>query len=167
MIAECLPNAKIIVILRDGRDVLDSKIDSKQSGGWATSTGHPNIIKEKRLGFIKSRSQYWVKMIQVITKCYDNHDKNLRFLLKYEELLKNTHEILQKIYDFIGIKIQKEELEKIIERYSFKNIPEKDRGSGKFRRFATPGKWKKNFSYEEIKIVEKIMFDTLHDLGYE
>jgi len=35
VIAECLPDSKIIVLIRDGRDVLDSRFDMHKPGSWA------------------------------------------------------------------------------------------------------------------------------------
>ena len=42
-----------------------------------------------------------------------------------------------------------------------------EKGRGKFTRSATPGKWKENFSEEEIKIMDQEMGDLLKNLGYE
>ena len=79
---------------------------------------------------------------------------------------KNTLSELTKIYQFIGIKVVQKTLTKIIEKYSFENIPKNNKGKGKFRRFATPGKWAENFNENEKKKLEKIMKPTLEKLGY-
>ena len=87
-------------------------------------------------------------------------------MIKYEDLLNNTLDELKKIYDFIGIKISDKELEKITDKYSFKNIPQSKKGSGKVTRSASPGKWKENFSQEEQKIMNDVMGETLKEVGY-
>ncbi len=43
---------------------------------------------------------------------------------------------------------------------------ESEKGKGQFRRFATPGKWKENFTDEEKKTVENMIGDTLRKMGY-
>jgi hypothetical protein len=75
--------------------------------------------------------------------------------------------VLKKIYEFLEIEISDKELTKIVEKSSFEKIPKGQRGSGKFARSATPGKWKENFSPEEQKIMTEIMSDTLKEMGYE
>jgi len=66
----------------------------------------------------------------------------------------------------LEIEIDKKTLEKIVEKYSFENIPSGLKGKGKFARSASPGKWKENFSEEEKKIMSDVMGDKLVNLGY-
>ena len=101
-----------------------------------------------------------------LIKTYENHSKNKRFLVHYEDLRKNTLEELEKIYKFLEIDIKRNELEELVEKYSFENIPEKDKGEGKFARSASPGKWKENFTEEEKKLMSEIMGEKLKGLGY-
>jgi len=96
----------------------------------------------------------------------ENHKKELQYLVKYEDLRKNTFDELKKIYEFLGMKIDDGELEKIIEKYSFEKIPKEQKGSGKFYRSAQPGKWKENFTDEEVALIEEIMGSTLKKLEY-
>ena len=87
-------------------------------------------------------------------------------MLKYENLRKNTETELEKLYEFLEIEISKEEIQKIVHTYDFKNIPEDQKGSGKFHRIASPGKWKEHFTPEEIKIMDGIMKQVLIKLDY-
>jgi len=60
MIAKCLPKSKIIIMLRDGRDILDSKIDGLTPQGWETveKKGLLEPITEKnRLRYIKKHAK--------------------------------------------------------------------------------------------------------------
>ena len=98
--------------------------------------------------------------------CSKSHTKENLLVLKYEDLLKSTTDKLTKIYDFLDIKIQKEELDNLVTKHSFKNIPQEKKGKGKSVRFATSGKWKENFSDEEQVLVNKIMGETLKKLEY-
>jgi len=101
-----------------------------------------------------------------IMKTFEQHDKKLRFLVKYENLRYNTLEELKKIYQFIGIEIDNGELEKIVNQYSFEKIPAELKGKNKVTRSASPGKWKENFSKEEQDLVNSIIDETLNKLGY-
>jgi len=165
ILCQTLPKSKMIFLLRDGRDVLDSRIDMHTKGSWA------NLklldTPELRKNHIKYYSVLWNLTIKVINNAYQNHDPNHRLLVKYEKLKNDTVNELQKIYDFIGIKISDTELERIIERYDFKNIPKSQKGIGKFNRSAKIGGWKNNFNEEEKSIMNELMSENLKNMGYE
>jgi len=168
IISECFPNSKIIILIRDGRDVIDSKIDArhnKNSWGVKRKLSKP-LRQEERSAFISSSSRKWVELIDDLMRTYNNHPKKLRILVRYEDLLKNTSQELKKIYDFLQIEINNEDLEKLVSKYSFENIPKESKGKGKFTRFATPGKWKENFNLKEKNLMKSIMGKTLSELNY-
>lgn len=165
VMASCLPESKVIVIFRDGRDIIDSKLDAFSTGGWGSKRGFVGPAKNK-LVWLESRAKEWVAIIRILNRTYKNHPEKNRRLIKYEDLLKNTFTIVKDLYHFIQIEINEKELHKIIDKFSFDKIPEEKKGSGKFRRFAKPGLWKQNFSDEEKKLLESIMGEALKELGY-
>jgi len=169
VLAQCLKNSKIIVIHRDGRDIVDSTLDARINlppGGRFTKLMKKPLPADKRSMFIKNRSIFWVRQMENLKRAYENQPKDLRLRIKYEDLRKSTTDELEKIYKFIGINISKPEVEKIVERYRFENIPSKQRGKGKFFRSGSSGNWKENFSEEEKVMMEDIMGSTLKQLGY-
>jgi len=171
IIAEIFPNSKIIMLLRDGRDILDSQIDAAtygvRKGGWLEKTGHvKSLSPENRLPFIKHRAYYWVRVMEKMIKTYENHSPDLRLKIRYEDLLINTIPEVQKIYDFLEIPIEKDELDKLVDKSSFEKIPSNKKGKGKIARSAKPGSWKVNFNDEERKVMERIMGLTLKKLRY-
>jgi len=167
IICECLPNSKMIILFRDGRDVTDSRLDARLEGGWvAQELGHSSYEKGRE-DFISISSWDWVLVTENLLKTARIFGKEFVYQVKYEDLLRNTCGELEKIYQFLKIDISKDELGKIIEKYSFKNISSENKGKSKFFRSATPGKWKENFTDEEKKIMNKIMGNLLKKLGYE
>jgi len=169
VIAQCLKNSKIIVILRDGRDVVDSTLDARVNlppGGRFTKLMKKPLSSDKRTLFIKNRSIFWVRQIENLKRAYENHQKELCLLIKYEDLRNDTIVELEKIYQFIGNNISKQDIEKIVEKFKFENIPDGQKGKGKFYRSASPGKWRQNMNEEEQKIMEDVMGPTLRKLGF-
>jgi len=169
ILADCMPNSKIIILLRDGRDVVDSKIDEDSAGGWELELKkgfREGITEKKRLDHIKRHSKFWKSLMEILLKTYENHPNDLRYMLRYENLLQNTLTELKKVYHFLGINIDESKLQKIIDKYSFENIPEDKKGRGEFRRYASPGKWKEHFHEEEKKVMNEIMKDVLKKLEY-
>jgi len=166
LIMECLPHSKLIFLLRDGRDIVDSLIDAHRPGSWNEGM-LPLRTKKDRIDAIKEYSDGWMKSVTVVWKTYQKQPDELRYFVKYEDLRKNTFPELKKIYNFIGVEISDDKLKKIIERYEFDNIPTAKKGPGKFTRAATPGGWKNNFNYNEKYFMNSIMKDNLTKFDYD
>jgi len=166
IILDCLPKSNMILLLRDGRDVVDSLLDARGHHGFMAKNGAPEIYKNQRFSFIEYRSKIWIELMKNLKKGYEHHPFNLRYKIRYEDLRRNTLEELRKIYKFLEIDIPERELQKIVEKYTFENLPDNIKGSGKFHRSATAGKWKENFTEKEIELINKIMGNTLKELGY-
>jgi len=165
IVLECLPNSKLIFLLRDGRDVVDSQIDAFKKGSWNEdgAVWVKNTTREQRIELF---SKGWTKSIESVFESFQKHDSKLKMLVKYEDLLTNTLDELRKIYDFLQISIDDVELKKIIEKYDFNKISSKKRGPGKFYRSAKVGGYKDNFSEKEQEIMNSMMGDTLRKLEY-
>jgi stalled ribosome alternative rescue factor ArfA len=163
IIMECFPNSKLVFLQRDGRDVVASRIDMHGKNTWASlKTINPN----QRIKSIKWYSYQWVKINERINRAYTNHNPDLRMVVRYEDLKKNTLSELRRIYHFLNIEITDNQLEEIISKHDFKKIPEKDKGQGKFYRSASPGGWKDNFEENEQDLMNSIMRKTLTQFGY-
>jgi len=167
IIAEATPNSKKIILLRDGRDVIDSLLDARQKEGWLVKNQKVLLPNEQRPSFISHRAKLWVHQTEILMKTYENTPPNLRIIVRYENLRKNTVEELEKIYKFLDIDIPIEEIKNLVEKYKFENIPAEEKGEGKFYRSASPDKWKESFSKEEVEIMTQIMGDVLKKVGYE
>lgn len=167
---ECLPESKIIFLLRDGRDVVDSFIDAIKPDSWKgkRKKESSNIENDpnKRRKKIKQFSEMWNSFIPAVSKSYNNHNPNLRLLIKYEDLRKDTFSELKKIYAFIGIKISDEELKNKIDEFAYENVPESVKGEGKKIRTAKPGGYQDNFNPQEIEMMNLIMGENLKQMGY-
>jgi len=164
IIMECFPNAKLIFLQRDGRDVVDSRLDMHGKETWANLKP---INPKHRIKTIKWYSYQWVKINERIGKAFDNHNPELRLSIKYEGLKTNTLSELRRIYNFLDIEITDIQLEDIINKHDFKKISEKEKGQGKFYRSASPGDWKNNFNKEEQDLMNSIMKKTLKELNYK
>jgi len=155
--------------MRDGRDVIDSKLDMHKENSWGFQRGYylkPLDSEKERERTIYHYSTLWVATINSINLAYQHHDPNLRLILKYEDLISEPLNQLKKVYNFLGISFSDNELNQKIELGSFNKIPDSKKGEGKFFRLAKPGNWKIAFSEEEQKIMQDIMGKTLSDFGY-
>jgi len=164
ILSECFPNSKIIFLVRDGRDEVDSRIDMHKKNSWAGLM--PLSDEQERLHAINYYSKLWNTTIKNIKLGFDSHPKDLKILVKYENLKTDTFRELKKIYSFIGSEVTDNDLKNLVDLHDFKNIPNSDKGSGKFNRSATLGSWKKNFDKNEQNLMNLIMKKTLDSLEY-
>ena len=88
-------------------------------------------------------------------------------MVKYEDLRRDTQTELKKIFDFLKMDISNDDLSKIVKKYDFDNLPDNKKGSGKFIRAASPGKWQENLLDEEKTAMEEIMKNMIEKLGYK
>ena len=164
-IMEYLPHSKMIFLLRDGRDVVDSMIDALQPDSWWKNAS-PIRTKRDRAQQIEQQSKIWRFSTETVWKAYQSHSEQLRMLVKYEDLRKNTYQEVTKIYEFIGINATEDTIKSITENSSFEKIPSDNKGKNKFARLATPGSWQEKFSKKEQNIMNDIMGPTLKKVGY-
>lgn len=169
-IMQCFPGSKLIFLLRDGRDVVDSILDAHQPNSWNADNPitkfEPVLSNEMRDKVIEQYSSEWVRITKIVWQAYNDHNPKLRLLVKYENLRENTFYELKKIYRFLEIDILDSELHAIIKSASFDSIPSSQKGSGKFYRSASPGGWEKNLNQHEKTLMLSVMSDTLVKMNY-
>jgi len=166
IIVECFPNSKILFLLRDGRDIIDSLVEGSSKGGWIAKREGKPLAQNERISFLKRESTNWVDLMTILNNLHDSISKDSILVVRYEELLSDTFNILKNIYQFLDIEITDNELKDLIDKNSFENIPSHLKGIGKAVRSASPGKWRTNFSDEEKAVMNSIMGKTLKTLGY-
>jgi len=167
IITECFPRSNFIILLRDPRDILDSRVDALSEAGWSTKEGWNVITSKNKIMFIEREALRWIQLIKILIKIHNTHKNKNCLLVKYEDLRKDTLVELPKIFDFLKLNVNKDKLHGIVEKLSFEKIPIKEKGKGKRKRIAQPGKWKENFTEKEKEIMHKIMASTIKDIGYE
>jgi hypothetical protein len=99
-------------------------------------------------------------------------------MIKYEEMLYSSYELIQKIIDYIGLKHTDAQILKAINSSDFNKMKqiENEKGLGftkegdinlKFVRKAAPGELKQVLGQEEKVIVKNKFGDVLIKMGYE
>ncbi len=84
-------------------------------------------------------------------------------MVRYENLRTNTLETMKRIYSALGIPVREEELARVVQKHSWENLSEEEKGEGKFYRKATPGGWKDDLTPEQARIVEKVTAPLLEE----
>lgn len=161
LIDQAFPNSKFIHIVRDGRAVVNSMIrrSGEDPSGYFGIPLKTNDIQE--MNKIQKHSVQWVQVIESIRNDAKYLQPDQFFEVKYEDLVRNTEECLDKITRFSDLPPS---------NYAYikdgitKNIENKE-----------PFCWElmtlekienKNLSHENDSEIEKYISNTLKDLGY-
>ena len=133
------PRSRLLFLVRDGRDVVDSLLDAA-ADGWLTSSLGANIdTSMMRERAVQENARMWVRSVEAVQRAFDAHPPELRLLVTYEELLAATEVEVRRIITWLGRDDALDRVEEVVELLAFSNLPEKATGPGKFPRAATPG----------------------------
>lgn len=164
------PEARLLFLVRDGRDVIDSLIDAMLSkDSWwqqSQSSDEPRIVSE-RMAFINHHAKLWLQRTQSTERAFAALPEEQRHRVGYEDLLADTVTEFTAMLDWLGMDVPADQIEAAVEKRSFKAIPDSQKGPGKRARSANPGQWKERLRPGEIDLVERVMGPKLQELGYE
>jgi hypothetical protein len=173
LLMEALPESRMILLVRDPRDVVASSIDSRKEGSWRyqrrqrigdtkAEEAAEKIIKEADQ-FVRNRAEGYVQAIGNAKRAYDAH-AGRKVLIRYEDLRADALGTMKRLYAELEIAVEEGELIRAVEKHSWENIPEDKKGEGKFYRKATPGGWREDLTEEQVEMVEYITAPLLKEL---
>jgi LPS sulfotransferase NodH len=161
------PRARLLFLLRDGRDVVDSMVDAQQSGGWLErSWDQHRDPRSARFELVRRESLLWVARTHAVQKAYDAHPPQLRLLVRYEELLADPCGVLARIDRWLGLDRSHDDRDEAIGCNDFLARPKEERGPGKWYRAASPGQWRQNLGPEEQAVMDDVMGSKLRELDF-
>jgi hypothetical protein len=177
LLMEALPESRMVLLTRDPRDVVASSMDARREGGWHYERnkkrlegrrkkqleGSKVLADENPVAFARGRAQNYLEGMGKAKEAYDAH-QGYKVLVKYEDLRADTLGILKRIYSTLGMRVDEEELRRVVEKHSWENIPEEEKGEGKFYRKASPGGWREDLTPQQAEVVEEITAPLLKQL---
>jgi hypothetical protein len=161
LLSEAMPASRMIFLLRDPRDVAASGLDAARKGSWQYENAADRGWKREALAdnqpdvWVRRRAQNYVRHAGKARDAYEAH-KGPKVLIRYEELRDDTRGTMERLYSTLGIEVGGEELAWAVEKHAWENIPQKEKGQGKFYRKATPGGWREDLTPGQVEIVEQV-----------
>lgn len=164
------PESRLLFLVRDGRDVIDSLIDAMlaRDSWWQQSqvSDEPRVVSE-RMAFIRHHANLWLQRTEATQRAYAATPEPQRLQVGYERLLADTQTQFGAMLDWLGMQLGAEQLAAAVQKRSFSSIPVEQKGPGKRARSASPGQWRERLRPGEVDLLERIMGAKLAQLGYE
>jgi hypothetical protein len=167
LIGELFPKSRLVFLLRDGRDVVDSWLDAYRESAWGVAEGTYDLSPEGRLSFLRWQATVWLYRTEAVERAFEAHDPARRRRVRYEELRADPGAVLGELCRDLEIPTTPERVAEIAAEHSFEGVPEGQRGDGERIRRAEPGSWRRNLSAAERAAIDQIMGPKLRELGYE
>jgi hypothetical protein len=166
LLLSLFPGSRLVFLLRDGRDVVDSWLAAYRAGSWALDEGAFPVTDEGRVALVRWQSAVWAFRTEVVQRAYDAHPPDRRVLIRYEDLIADPSRELGRIADVFPCDVAASRLAEVAAEHDFAAVPAADKGERKEIRSADPGGWRDNLTRAEHDVMHEVMGPMLAELGY-
>jgi hypothetical protein len=162
-----LPASRLVFLLRDGRDVIDSWLAAYREGSWAMEEGAFAVPDGPgRLALVRWLGAVWAYRTCNVLRAWAAHPPGRRLLVRYEDLVADPAGRLADVAAVLGLAVEEDALRAVARDASYERVPDEEKGEGKFVRSARPGDWRVNLTPDEQVAAEQAMGDALEAVGY-
>jgi hypothetical protein len=168
LVMSLFERARLLFLVRDGRDVVDSLLRAYEPGGWVARE-HDELFRtpDERLRWVRSACRDWVGHMEATGRAYAAHAPELRRMMRYEDLRADPAGQLRALVDWLGVRRGDRWVERGVAANAFESVPAERKGAGEAFRTARPGAWRESLTGEEQRIAAELMGPKLAELGYE
>ena len=154
------PLSRVILLIRDPYDVLDSYLDMQKPGSWNSgfSEGRDPLDPER----IRRTAEHIRETTALALRTYDETPPDRRLRLTYEELLADPVPGLTACGALLSVNVDPAEAREVAERFDFRRYERT--GPTEFRRKGQAGGWRSSENFAPGSPVPGIAHEVLHPL---
>lgn len=159
--AALYPEARVVHVLRDGRDVAISTAEGRRTWMRAPrATGE--APSERRM--LWSIGRNWSSLVKGLRELAARDDGPPVHEVRYEDMHARPRETARALFDFCGIPAGDGALERILDETHFSKLEKT--GPGSFRRSGLVGEWRGRWTAWDRLLFSAAAGETLHATGY-
>jgi Sulfotransferase family len=166
LLLDLFPGSRLVFLLRDGRDVVDSWLAAYREGSWALDEGAFPVTDRGREALVRWQSAVWAFRTEVVQRAYERHPPDRRVLVHYEDLVADPCRQLQRICEVLPFQVPAGALDAVAHEHAFEAVHASDKGERKEIRSASPGGWRDNLTPAEHAVMHEVMGAKLTEVGY-
>lgn len=168
LLVEALPESRVILLVRDPRDAIASALDAAERGMWRRGDAWRGMYggggpEEQPDAFVERAARSYLRHVSAAKRAYEAH-AGRKVLVRYEGLVEDALGTMRRVYSELEVPVSEQELRRAVNEHAWENLPEEEKGEGKFFRRATPGGWREDLSPEHVEVVERITAPLLEEL---
>lgn len=161
MLMSLFPESRLIFLLRDGRDVVDSMLDAVGPDGWMMGSLEGYQAME-RSAALRMQAHLWRWRTEAVRTAFESHPEELRMLVRYEDLRQDPATQIEAIANWLHL--DPGPMVELAGRSTADQVRNKTRAT--FIRSGGPGLWREHLSAAEQAELHGILGETLLEMGY-
>lgn len=158
------PRARVVFMIRDIRAVIASLIDANKPGSWMAKRVKNPVPRQQ---IVRQSINRMGRIVERIQETRGIADAGHHYEMRYETLRSDTKSALESFAAAVGLPIDEARVANAVETHSYENIPDSQKGAGKFVRNASIGGWQSELTSDEVDLIQTELGGFLEEFGYE